>query len=601
MVRPYGLGHADTDPISGYEGAVLVLGGRARRLVAAVFGLAAALLLFGRNLVEHMRRGLDAHQYADDVRVQVMAQLRWAQPEVFRDDFIGDYASDITPVGVHLVYRLGALIADPAWLSSVLPYPLLGLTVYGLARASARLAPVGLRGFAAFLSAALVLGCELYLQRMSGGCARAFCFPIVALGLLAVVEGRLILAGGIALAGALLYPTSAVIVAAGLFAVLFVASPDTRAIARRWSLGRRMTALGLFVLALVLATAPTLLKSAKHGPRVTPENVRQYPEGGPGGTHGPEDRPPYDGFFEALKGYAPRGLFGAGRFVGRSFRADHEDRLVFDAVALVALVGLFWGRRRTRLRRFAAFALGVFLAHLTARVLAPYLYAPSRFAMYGVPPLVAVGVSVGLMGLVGRLPAFVVDIGAALTRGRRRLEVQARPAFAFVVSALLLFAVGGRGTSHAGLTIRLDDEHQRLYGFIRSLPPRSLVAGWPDDPMSNVPYAGRRRAFMTGEMHIAFHVGYLEAVRERLFPFFEAYVSADLERLRRLRDERGVTHVLVERRDFRHRNRGYMPPYGARLHTLWRELGSKTPALLAQPKAFVFTSPRYLVVDLARL
>lgn len=549
--------------------------------------VALAAALYGRNLWTHVLAGMDPFIFADDARNQVMPYLRWVEAEAFQDDFIGDYGLATIPPGVRWLFYLGTFLIDPVQLSERLPYPLLALTAYGVGRTAHRLAPTDLRAPVVFASVGFVLAADIYLQRMAGTLPRAFCFPCVALGMWALVEGRVRRAAAVAALSVLFYPTAAVIVAGGVFSVLFVVGGPNRGEARRWSLRRRTGLVGALALAAVLFALPTLIATGRYGPRVTPANLAQYPEGGPAGTHGADDRPPYDGFVGAVSDYLERSAFGTGRPFARGLTDGLDRKLILDVVLILVLLGLAGAGRRHRQRRFLAVILGAALAHIGARILAPYLYAPSRFAMYSIPLFVAVGLPNGIAWLIaakarGRLGRATVPVGWAGVAG-------------------LVFLLGADGPKRDGLTVRIDDEQRRLYGFIESLPKSAFIAGWPDEAMSNLPYLGRRKAYMTGEMHMGYHVGFLESLRDRLHPFFEAYLSPDPAALRRFREERGVTHILVERRDFQRRNRGYMPPYRNRIREHWRRLGSGKPALLNAPEAVVFESPRYLVVDLTKL
>lgn len=554
------------------------------RLGALVAWLVGGVL-FGPPLLRHFSHGaLDPYFFADDARNQVMPYLRWVEPAAFANDFVGDYGFDTIPIGVKFLFWLGSFLFDPTRLSEWLPYPLLALVVYGVGRCSERLAPPRLRGVAFFASAALVLGAEIYLERMAGTLPRAFGYPTFALGLLYTVEGRLRRAAGVALLAAVLYPTGAVLIAGGLFSVLVFLPAASRGEARCWTAPQRGRRFALFALAVGLASTPTWLATLPHGPRVTLENLEQYPEGGPEGTHGPDDRPPYPGFFSSLDDYALRGVFGHDPWwPGPS--AEGGEGLVFDVFAVLSAVGIAGWGRRARTRRFAAVAVGAGFAHIAARLMAPHLYAPSRFAMYAVPPLAAVGLPVGLLWL-----------GQGLGATRRT-----RDGLAVLAVGLLVALVGGRGSSEAGLTVWIDDEQLALYEHVAQLEPDVLIAGWPDEAMSNLPYVARRRAYMTGEMHMGYHAGFLEKVRTRLRPFFKAYLSEELAPLQRLRRERGVTHILVEKAHFVSRDMTYMPPYRTEILALWDALGDRVPALLSFPDAVGFESERYLLVDLGRL
>lgn len=556
---------------------------RAPRRQWAVWGVVvvAATAWFGPGLAQHVRGALDPFRFADDARNQVMPYLRWVEPEAFAGDFVSGYGLDTIPIGVQLLFWFGSLVVDPIFLSELLTYVLLALTLVGAGGMSRRLAPAGWRNLTMVATLALVLGAQIYLERITGTLPRAFGYPLFALGGWMLVEGRLRRASLVAALGAAFYPTGAVLLAGAVFAVLIILPARARGELRPLSLRQRGGVLAGLALAMLLAVVPTLWATAKHGPRVTAQNLNDYPEGGPGGTHGPDDRPPYDGVIKGFDDFVRRGAFGSGRPAWAWPRKALGEVLLFDLAALAAMIGWFRRGRRPRVLRFGGLVLGVALGHALARVLAPYMYAPGRMVMYSVPLLTAVALPVGWSALLS-------DIGR---RGR--------PVATLVFIGIALTFVGS-GTRYAGLTVKVDEEQQRLYRAVSTLPPSVVVAGWPDEAMSNLPYVSRRRAYMTGEMHIGYHVSYLEQLRTRLYPFFEAYLAREVDPLRRLRDQFGVTHILVERRHFTGRGKLYMQPYAQRIRKLWHELGQDMPAVLSRSEAFVFQSPRYILVDLSR-
>src|SRR4029450_5452837 len=108
-------------------------------------------------------------------------------------------------------------------------------------------------------------------------------------------------------------------------------------------------------------------------------------------------------------------------------------------------------------------------------------------------------------------------------------------------------------------------------------------------------------AFVTFETHQAFHENFVQEMRRRMSALIDAYFAHDQMPLRRLRDEFGVTHLLL---DVRHRSAPparYFAPFDAWVASA-RARGAPPAWLVARlDAATVFTDGPYVVVDLARL
>ena len=117
----------------------------------------------------------------DDVRQQLFWMRRWIDPALYPPDPLGDYARCYVPWGVQGLYRLAALVLDPLYCSKLLAVALLAL-LGGLIFLTARklkdesFAWLALAGF--WLMPA-------FLENISGGLARAFAAPLLALFLYA--------------------------------------------------------------------------------------------------------------------------------------------------------------------------------------------------------------------------------------------------------------------------------------------------------------------------------------------------------------------------------------------------------------------------------
>src|SRR5690606_9168526 len=169
------------------------------------------------------------------------------------------------------------------------------------------------------------------------------------------------------------------------------------------------------------------------------------------------------------------------------------------------------------------------VGHVVSRAVAPYAYLPERYVAYAVPLLATLVVSAGVAGF----------FGSAFAEGWRRWVQRAALAGA---GAALLVLFGGRVSGNVGLTVNLRLDRQ-LSAAVAKLPPSTLVAGWPRGVMNAVAYASRRPTLLTHEVLQAFHAGYIEEMRRRMYALTDAYFATSPEPILRLERVFGVTHI----------------------------------------------------------
>ena len=140
---------------------------------------------------------------------------------------------------------------------------------------------------------------------------------------------------------------------------------------------------------------------------------------------------------------------------------------------------------------------------------------------------------------------------------------------------------------------------------IAALPKDSLITGWPYGEMKNIEYVTRRNAFLTAELHQVLHLGFIEIMRQRMDAVFDAYLSVDAAPLRRLRDQFGVTHLLVETHHFTDPKRPpeYFAPWRSRIGPRLDAIKNKVYLIdeSLRQKAAVYDSNGLILLDLARL
>jgi len=177
--------------------------------------------------------------------------------------------------------------------------------------------------------------------------------------------------------------------------------------------------------------------------------------------------------------------------------------------------------------------------------------------------------------------------------------------FAFLgIICVYLMAFGGRGNVEFSASF-VEKTSRPLFDAIATLPKDVVIAGWPVGELRKVEYVTRRNAFLTGDLHQVLHLTFVKAMRERMDAMFEAYLSTDAAPLYRLRQEFGVTHLLVETRDFTEPEHPpeYFAPWRARIHPRLAEIKGKEYLMNGslQKKAAIFNQNGLILLDLAKL
>ena len=614
-------------------------GGRKRRRSLATEGgttlkllvVAGSLgLLFGPSVAAHVKRGADPEILNDDARVYIPPMFRFAEPGLFPDDLIAEYHLDGLPAGYRLLYRTLALVADPAIVSRALPYVLWLAMLAAIGAAAWRIGGAA----TAWVALALCLSAGVFLDRMIGGTPRAFSFPVVAVATAGLVFGRPMLTAAMAVVGAATYPVSGVIAGLSLAAYLLVLPAGDRGPAAGWSLGRRLVVLAITATVAGATVLPVALRLGGYGPIVRAADAAELPEAGPHGRYGPDDRAPFRGLAVDGALVAHQAFLGAGPgWFGPMTRAVREPLaprvVVVAAMTLVAGYGLVvLARRRVEGRRLLCLLAAAVVGYIVACPLAPYFYLPQRYAIFPLPILLIVGFAGGATALAAWL-ARRFAVPSAPSSGERGPEQTVAPsgshavppslrpsvtpsphhpvsaslrcpAATLAIAGLCLLLIGGRGSPEVGWDIDTRPE-QELYAFLRTLPQDAVIAGWPEGPVDNVPFVCRRSVLLSYQTHQAFHRGYVLATRRRMEAIIDAVFAMQARPIRRLRDEFGVTHLVVDVRLYGPEPPTYFEPFRARIDERWHDAVRQGPATLAFRGHAAFDDGFIFVLDLGRL
>lgn len=553
---------------------------RVRTGLSAAVATALLIVLFGPELVQHARYAADPAILNDDARQQIWPLVRLVDERYFPGDLVATYYLDLLPVGFKLLYRGVAFAADPISFSKLLPYVLLAIVAGAGAGASWRLGGV----WCAFLTAAIILGSAVYLDRMTGGLPRAFAFPMLMIIALALTTGRVWLAVVTAILGTAFYPPVAVVGGVALALWLLVLPRRSRGAAAAWPLKRRIALLAGSACTMAILHVPVLLSSAKYGAVLGQEAVAEYPELGPNGRYGPEDRPP----FGNPVSHVAEAVANTVRL--SSIFEPAVSPNIFTRILLWVLIGagaagsVAAARDDDAVRRASVLLLAGFCSALIAMPLHPHLHLPSRYGMMTGAIVAAILLPAGWIHLVRRL---------------RCREWCVAVAAAGVVTAAILLP--SNSVARAGWTLRVPAADQPLYGFIASLPRDAMIAGWPGArmPIDSVAYLTLRPAFVTYETHQVFSERYAAEMRRRMRALVAAYVIGDAGATSQLYREWGVTHLIISKEHLAGVRPRYFEPFDT-----W--IGAAGPSgalerLASLRDAVVYADDRWIVVDLRRL
>jgi len=584
-------------------------------------------LVYGPARAAHIRRGLDPSIFNNDARQQIYPFFRYADTSLFPNDYVADYYLDCLPLGFRALYSLTAPLIDPSVSSKIVAYLMLLITMLALGVAANRLGGK----VAAWGAMALVLGARVYIVQMGGGLPRAFGFPILACALAALSYGRTKWLAALVWLGALFYPVAGVIVGTATTLVLLVLPASDRGDAHDWSLWRCLRFLSIVAGVSIVLLLPTVMTSSKYAPLLTPEDLTEYPEAGPGGRYSRHHRAPYGSFFDRAPDAMAPGLIGEGgplvEPVSRWVNADKPRRglssrqqMILGVIAMFTVTGwLLFAATSSGPRRVLMLGLAAFIGYSIARWVAPYLYLPTRYTSYPMPLLATLMASTSVAGffsVCGKLGSASNRVCAPLARvrewvaSRGRLgalvaehvgtKVALRAGVTFVFCLFVLVTLGGRGNQRTGLGVNTGNAP--LYDVIAELPVDAVIAGWPHTAIENVPYASRRAALLTFETHQAFHKQYADVMRTRMRALIDATLATSNEPVLRLRDEHGVTHMLVYLPHLRGRRLRYFRPFDQWIGEAQRRRAGKPPFLqdLVDNHA-IYRRGDYAIIDLREL
>lgn len=548
--------------------------------------------MYQGSLRAHARMGKSPLIYNDDSRQYVWLFLFDREGTGSPQDIQYLYRKAFVPVGVKLLYGAYAQLDDPRLLSKSLPYVLLFLLVAGVGFCAWRLGGPA----ASWAAMAFCLSSSIFLDRMTGGHARAFGYPFIALMLCFLAAGRPLGLAVCTMAGAAFYPIVSVMGGLSL-AVWMVLPPRWRAEARGWSVRRRAWTVAGTACLTFLCVAPTLYGLKQYGPPMRAADAAAYPEYGPDGRYQTlNDRPPYTRLTTDIGQYAAIAVEGAGAAWHPAFKRIVSARrlplrLLFWCLVLGGLYRL--SKERQEALRCLILLGWLPVLHVVAKIFAPTLYLPQRYILYALPVLTVVLVPCALSALPSYFP-------------RWKAKRWAGPAAILLICGFQLFVVGGRGSAAVGYHVQVH-KASKIFLYFSGLRSDAMIAGWPGPSgiIDDVPYVVARSTFLTYENHDVLYKGYADQMRRRMRAFIDAYYATTPAPLVRLREEFGVTHLLFDREHYNTTPPWYFKPFDAWARAAYEDAKASGKGFevgrQAGTSALAMRDKNLFVLDLGRL
>lgn len=569
------------------------------KLVLVIMSLG---FLFGPGIQHHWQVARDPYFVPFDAVLYIPAFFKFDPNEPIPTTLLKEYHLDtMSPPLYKASLVLGSQFADVRHFQLVMMYLAYALFVAILGRLGWLLGGATL----SFAVMALTVTAWIYIGLgFIGGAARMYAYPAMAVIVYALLRDRPKLLALTAILGALLYPIVAIIAGLCLSGWLLLPVYAEQSVVAHWSVRRRLVTLGLTGLITLGCLLPLILGGQAYGRRIVVADIPNYPEASTDGNYRPSDQQPYQLFNNEIFSYFLGPMYSHGDAILPSLSA-HKNLTGGSLLAALAVVGLvvliivLAGLHRVLYssdRPAALRLIGLFIAcgalHVIAWLAAPFLYVPTRYFMFSLPLIVTFIFPWSLYVVVNR---FSQSVDSPRLRACTFLAI----------IGVYLVAFGGRGNVELETGSMVAKSSQPLLAAIAALPKDSLIAGWPYGEIKNIEYATRRNAFLTAQLHQVLHVEFVETMRQRMNAVFEAYFSVDAAPLRRLRDQFGVTHLLVEAHHFNDPKRPpeYFSPWRSRIGPRLEAVRDKA-YLMSQPlhqRAAVFNRNGLVLLDLARL
>jgi hypothetical protein len=509
-----------------------------------------------------------------DTRATSLPAWRFHGTGLFPNDLIVDYmgAFYATP-GWSVLFWIGTLFTDPLTVTKVLPLLALAVVVWqGGAFGLRRFGPAG-----AAVCIFLLVSSYYIWFRLLGFNSRAFGFPFLCSFVRYVdakAEKRTL---ATLLLASLCYP-SVLLLMGPTYGLVLLARRESFAV---W---KRLTITGLVCLGIM--SRQMLFPDPRIGKPPTMEQAATLRQMGPGSNQPFYPLPSVRSFLEPVV----RGPFDQ---AGQRFWKKTNKKLRKHPLTIPLAVGgglglLAWRRMKSFPVVLPAALVAALVMYVVIAALAYRLYLPDRPLTFAWPVAVALGFPVLAHEAFSRVTkTWAPTIAAVLVAG-----------------FFLVLRGDGRVPPHVSMPYGAGQNTPALQ-FCKTLPKDALIIALPERSSAIQAYAQRSTLF---SMHsnTPFFYEFAREMERRFEEFYRAYYASSWEPLKKLHRERGVTHVVMDTRDFgplAQQRGSYAEPWNSILSEMIASQDPPFDPVLRQPpeEAVEFSVVREHTVELAKL
>lgn len=437
-------------------------------------------ILFGGSIADHIKNAMNPFIFNDDVRQQIVPFYGFHDSnykESYTDKY---YLNAMLPYGFTQLYKCWSMVLDPTILSKSIPYIQLFAFLLFLYLLVYRWA-----GYYAAVGVLLLsLSTDYFFYRGVGGLPRSFAFPLLSATLYYLALKKWDHCATLVLLGGCFYPMTGVVLYCLLSSnILHITFTNRRHITLK-TLYKNMGLLSLLGLLFLALCLPNMLASREYGGRIAMKDLQEFPEAGIGGRYVQGDFLQKNGIkcfiLDVYKGMNDVVYHSASpRELHLSERISINLRTICFFVLGIQFFCFFILKKMPKEVRHQTgiFFFSITLLYFLAVLFEPYLYFSSRYIQYTLPLFF-------LIMIVVSLNTFFYTIGK-----KRR-----SPLTLFVLLPLVIFSPG-KINGNTGYSVDAS-LHANLYRFISVLPPNSVILGWPNSIVDNIPYLTKKKFIM---------------------------------------------------------------------------------------------------------
>lgn len=503
---------------------------------AAIYGFLGLRQAFGGEYVVQ-----------DDARQHVFWMMRFADRDLFPNDFIANYFQSAAPAGYSALYKIAATIGiHPLFFHKILPLFLSLISTYYCFSIALEMLPVPMTGFIT----SLLLNQHMWMtDDLASATPRAFIYPIFLAFLYYLLRRSLLpCLAAIGLMG-LFYPPYA-LVAAGILVLRLVGWENGRLCLSRDRTNYLFCTTGLGVVFLVML--PYALDKSEFSPTYTAAEAKKMPEFAADGRNA---------FFRANpKHYWLTGR-GSGMFPQSLFTP------VTHCAALLWPLLLVWRSHFPLVKQIQSsiwVLLQLFLASsamfLVAHATLFKLYQPGRYTAYSLRFIVVFLSAIVLTAIVDGVLNWAKENETSF--GIKNLV-------AIITTAIIAFVI----VCYPSLVANfprvgyVEGKMPDLYQFFQQQPKDILIASIAGEA-DNLPTFSQRSVLLAKEYAVPYQKGYYSRYLQRINDLIRAQYTTDKAVLQKFINQYGIDFWML---DYNALTLQYLQDYG------WISVFDSTP------------------------